>query len=78
MVDKETKLSLQEAYKALFIFLDQKYKTTTSDDIGGMLGSMSLLEDGGTADPAVSNEWVQAVDEALSGNTDINLRFITE
>lgn len=45
------KLSKREAYAAMFAFLEEIYQRTESADIGALLGGMSLLKDGGTADP---------------------------
>ena len=40
------KLTEEQAYLAMYSFLSDYYDTTNSDEIGGLLGSMSLLEDG--------------------------------
>ena len=45
-------LTDQQAYLAMFRFLENLYSTTQSNDIGGLLGSMSLLADGVPADSA--------------------------
>jgi hypothetical protein len=73
MNDQKIKLNLQEAYVAMYKFLEHEYEMTGSDEIGGMLGSMSLLEDGGTADPAAWSDWIQADENAIGGNEDIKL-----
>ena len=73
MNDQKIKLNLQEAYVAMYKFLENEYEMTGSDEIGGMLGGMSLLEDGGTADPAAWSDWIQAVEKAVGGNDDIKL-----
>ena len=51
------KITKKEAYKVMLIFLDDLYKKTKSDDIGGLLGGFSLLSDGSTADPAAWTDW---------------------
>ncbi len=56
-----------QAYAAMFRFLEEYWKRGKSDDIGGLLSSMSMLQDGSTADPAIANDWRQAVDFALKG-----------
>lgn len=78
MIDDKTKLSLQEAYAAMYRFLEHEYEMTGSDEIGGMLGSMSLLEDGGTADPAVWSGWIQSVEKVVAGDDDINLHISSD
>lgn len=70
-----TKLSQQEAYAAMFAFLEHHYRLTQSADLGALLGSMSLLPDGGTADPAIREYWLQAVRKAASGNVKLNLEL---
>ena len=57
----------KQAYAAMFYFLEQAYKRTNSDELGGLLGSMSMLEDGSPADAAMVSDWHQAVDYALKG-----------
>ncbi|MEL7085049.1 MAG: hypothetical protein AAGM36_11180 [Cyanobacteria bacterium J06597_1] len=69
------KLSSEQAYAAMFAFLAHWYEMTQSDDIGGLLGSMSLLVDGNTADPAIKGDWEDAVRKALDGSVDLLLRL---
>jgi hypothetical protein len=52
------------AYKTMFEYLSAYYQRGKSDEIGGMLGSMSFLKDGGTADPAVWSDWEKAFELA--------------
>ena len=68
-----SQLTPAQAYLAMYSFLEAHYQRTKSDDIGALLGSMSLLPDGGSADPAVLHEWQAAVDAALSGSVDAAL-----
>lgn len=75
MIDKETTLTLKQAYTAMYKFLDHEYKMTGSDEIGGMLGGMSMLEDGNTADPAAWFDWLRAVENVLLGDDDIKLHI---
>jgi hypothetical protein len=46
-------LTEKEAFDAMVLFLEKFYAITESDDVGALLGSMMVLEDRGTADPAV-------------------------
>ena len=55
-------LSTKQAYQAMLIFLETYYNTTQSNEIAGMLGSMSLNEDGKPMDMAHWEEWVNAVE----------------
>ena len=57
----------KQAYAAMFRFLDGIYRRTKFDQLGAVLGGMSLLHDGCPADPAVTADWAEAVDYAISG-----------
>lgn len=57
----------KQAYSAMFHFLEQLYKRTKSNELGSLLGGMSMLEDGSPADPAIVEDWQQAVEYALRG-----------
>ncbi len=57
------KLTEKEAYQAMFIFLDTYYKATGSDEIGALLGGMSFLEDGVTADAAMWEIWLESIEK---------------
>ena len=48
------------------LFLERFYENTHSDDVGALLGDMSVLGDGGTADPAAWEDWMDAVRQALA------------
>ena len=69
----DKKLTKQEAYLAMYAFLEDYYSRGNSDEIGGMLGSMSLLEDGSTADPAMKQDWNDALERVFLGNVDAKL-----
>lgn len=71
-------LSIKEAYIAMYIFLENEYELTGSSDIGGLLGGLSLLANGSTADPAAWSDWVDAVRKAVTGNNDISLKIIKD
>jgi hypothetical protein len=73
-----TTLTEQEAYAAMYAFLDLVYQATQSDDLGSLLGGLSTLEDGGPADPAYGYEWLECVELAKQGKVDTRLRFIPE
>ncbi len=62
----EKKLTVIEAYEAMFIFLENLYFLTKDDSIGGLLGSMQLLNDGKPVDPAYWSDWEKAIEKVLS------------
>lgn len=68
-------LSEDEAYLAMFAFIEKRYRLTQSDDIGSFLGDMSLLFSGGTADPALQVDWTEAVELARAGKVDAMQRL---
>ena len=70
-----SQLTPAQAYLAMYSFLRAHYQRTKSDDIGALLGSMSFLPGGVTADPAVAAEWQEAVQAATSGSVDAALRL---
>lgn len=64
------KLTEKEAYQAMFMFLDHFYSETNSDDLAWMLGSMSFLEDGSTADAAMWEIWLESIDKIKNVDDD--------
>ena len=68
-------LTLKEASAAMFEVLKSRYKQTRSDELGGMLGEMSLLPDGSTADPAIWGDWLKCVEAAKGGKVDLQLHL---
>ena len=59
-------LTVDQAYKAMLYFFEDYYKLTGADDVGALLGSMSLLENGEPADPGMSGDWRRAVHQTLA------------
>lgn len=57
-------------YKAMFNFLEAYYERGKSDEIGGLLGDLSLLDDGSSADPAMMEDWDDAYQAALKSSDD--------
>ena len=76
MTDK--RLTEKEAFLAMYSFLDEYCQITKADEIGALLGSMSLLADGGTADPAIEQDWKKAVEMVLAGSVDAKLDLSKE
>ena len=69
----ELKLSIREAYLAMYAYLERLYDETEADYLGGLLGGMSLLEDELTADPAAWQGWIDAVDKVRRDDVDPKL-----
>lgn len=68
-------LSENQAFAAMYAFLRHRYVMTGSDDIGALLGDMSFMPDGSTADPAIWGDWMEAIQSARSGHVDIYMRL---
>ena len=64
----ENMITIKEAYKAMYIYLECLYEMTGSDDLAGFLGGMSTLQDGSLADEAVWGDWLEAVKAAKSNH----------
>lgn len=54
----------KQAYLAMKYFLETFYERTGSDDVGELLGNMILIDDELTMDPAVWEDWMEAVEKA--------------
>ena len=66
----ELKLTTRLAYLAMFEFLRRHYERGPSDEIGGLLGGLSLLQDGSPADQAFASDWVEAVQTVVAAEAD--------
>ena len=64
----EPRLTFRQAYLAMFEFLRQHHirGLSESEEIGGLLGGLSLLADGQPADPAYLADWADAVRAVLA------------
>ncbi|WP_017211372.1 hypothetical protein [Clostridium beijerinckii] len=62
MKNDNMNLTIEEAYKSMVNFLEKYYQRTNSDDIGGLLGDIMLIDEGRTADPASWHDWIESVE----------------
>jgi len=64
------KLDTVLAYKAMFRFLENYYERggRNDDEIAVLLSSMSMeiFQDGETADPAMWDDWLDAIGEVMA------------
>jgi hypothetical protein len=71
MMKNNELLTLEQAFCAMFYFLEHEYELTKSDDIGAMLGSLDWtvwVGCDGPADPAAWQDWKDAVKKAAKEN----------
>ena len=66
------KLDEDQAFLAMFAFLEKQY-VLGCEELGGILGSMSLLPDGKPADSALASDWYAAVEAAIEGKVQANM-----
>lgn len=59
-------LNENQAYMAMFYYLEDLFDNQGFDELGGLLGSMQLLEDGAPADPAAIKDWEKAVKRVVN------------
>jgi hypothetical protein len=65
----------KEAFLAMYAFLADYYERTKSNEVGGLLGSLSLLPNGSTADAAMWDDWQKALQKAKDGTVDARLKL---
>jgi hypothetical protein len=57
-------LTVEQAYRAMLAFLEREVDLTESSDLADLLAGYRLDEDGRTRDPALWEEWLEAVGRA--------------
>ena len=61
----EEKITLLDAYKAMVSFLDDYYFRYGQENLGSVLGSLQLLPNETTADPAAWYDWLESVKKVV-------------
>ena len=59
----QKKLTYEEAFNVMRLFLEEYYNRTGSDDVGSLLGDLVLLRPGKTADPAAWEDWMDCINK---------------
>ena len=49
------------AYQIMFRFLEDRYFRVPNDELGGLLGDLTILANGMPADQAVVGDWERAI-----------------
>jgi hypothetical protein len=63
----EEKLTIHEAYKAMYKFISEYYyRKAKPDELGLLLSDIQLIHDGKPLDPAMWPDWLEAVVSILS------------
>ena len=57
-------LTIEQAYRAMLAFLEREVDLTESSDLADLLAGYRLDGDGQTRDPALWDEWLEAVGRA--------------
>jgi hypothetical protein len=60
----DTPLTVEQAYRAMLLFLERECVLTESSDLADLLSGYRIDSHGHTGDPAVWDEWLDAVDKA--------------
>ncbi len=71
-------ITVRQAFSAMHRFLDTYWERTRADEVAVLLGGLSLLPDGGPADPATWTEWMRAVEDVREGRADARLTLKSE
>jgi hypothetical protein len=53
----------------MFEFLRQHYERVPTDEMAGMLGSLGILSDGCSSDPALMSDWSDAVTTVMDAES---------
>jgi hypothetical protein len=64
MDENNPTLTVEQAYRAMLAFLEREVELTESSDLADLLAGYRLDEDGRTSDPALWEEWLEAVGRA--------------
>ena len=76
---KKKLLSPEQAFQAMFIFLNDYYQRTEGKaELGAVLGDIQMNpRDGMPADPAAWADWISAINAAVKNRTDAGERIFS-
>jgi hypothetical protein len=60
-------LTLDEAYRAMFFFIEELWYRTNYDELSCNLSDLQLLQDGDSADNAAKPTWLEIVERVRGG-----------
>jgi len=66
VVDKDKKITVDQAFRTMILYLDMYYNIFPSDILGNMLSDLQVCSDDKTVDPAAGSEWIECLQKAIS------------
>ena len=70
MKDLDRRVTVRQAYLGMFEYLRRYYERGKSDEIGSMLGELSLLQDEGSADPAAMADFRSSIEAVIRAESE--------
>lgn len=67
---EEDNLTTEQAFLAMFAFLEIHFQRFGPGEVGTVLSEISLLPDGSTVDPAAWDDWIRSVRKAKRDEVD--------
>jgi hypothetical protein len=58
-------MTVEQAYRAMLVFLEREVDLTESGDLADLVSEYKLGADGKTRDPAIWEEWMEAVGKVV-------------
>jgi hypothetical protein len=58
-------MTVEQAYRAMLAFLEREVELTESSDLADLVSEYKLGADGQTRDPALWQEWLEAVGKVV-------------
>ena len=62
-------LTVEQAYRVMLAFLEREVELTECSDLADLLAGYRLDDDGRTSDPALWDEWMDAVARVQAGTS---------
>jgi len=59
-------MTVAQAYRAMLVFLEREVELTESSDLADLVSEYKLGDDGQARDPAIWEEWVEAVGKVVN------------
>lgn len=59
------KITAEQAFKAMFFFLDHYWERCPLEYLGGILGELNITDNGTTMDTAAGIEWLECLEKAI-------------